>query len=84
MLRGEICLTDLSELSGSWTGAGGWVRLRRTRGLKQSAFRAQLPGLVLADDSGLEVDSLGGAPGVFSARYAGCQARRMRRIGRSC
>lgn len=32
------------------------------------------PGLLFADDSGLEVEALGGAPGVYSARFAGPNA----------
>ncbi len=39
--------------------------------LKAVEISKTTSGLVLADDSGLEVDALGGEPGVYSARYAG-------------
>src|ERR1700761_6821242 len=39
--------------------------------IKAAAYSLASPGLlVFADDSGLEIDALGGAPGVRSARFA--------------
>lgn len=44
---------------------------KENAGLKAEAYAAESRLLTLADDSGLEVDALGGEPGVLSARYAG-------------
>ncbi|MDA8291210.1 MAG: non-canonical purine NTP pyrophosphatase [Actinomycetota bacterium] len=56
---------DVAETSDSLEGNAA---------LKASALRAATGTGAVADDSGLEVDALGGAPGVRSARYAGPRA----------
>ena len=48
--------------------------------LKASGYAKQSGLLTLADDSGLEVDALKGAPGVLSARYAGEGASDRQRV----
>lgn len=48
--------------------------------MKAEHYHARTGLLTLADDSGLEVDALGGAPGIYSARYAGEAASDAERV----
>jgi XTP/dITP diphosphohydrolase len=54
--------------------------LKENARLKATVLAARSQLLTLADDSGLEVDALGGEPGRLSARYAGDNASDKERI----
>lgn len=76
-LAGKLLGIDIEPLAGlksivapEETGATFEENAR----LKAAYYSRFAPGPLFADDSGLEVDALAGAPGVYSARYAGSNA----------
>ena len=63
--------SSLQEFASVGSAAEDGVTYAENAIAKARFYAAATGMLALADDSGLEVAALGGAPGVYSARYAG-------------
>jgi XTP/dITP diphosphohydrolase len=67
----RIALTSLAEIPQAIEVDETGTTFAENAALKATEQALHLKRWVLAEDSGLTVDALGGAPGVYSARYAG-------------
>jgi XTP/dITP diphosphohydrolase len=74
MLGQQWTVLDLSTLPDAPEIEETGVTFQENAALKALAISQLSDELIVADDSGLEVDALQGAPGVYSARYAGKNA----------
>src|ERR1700704_6022656 len=72
LLGRNFVLRDLTSVPHAPAIVESGKTFKENATLKAVAVSKSFPDeIVIADDSGLEVKSLDGAPGVFSARYAG-------------
>ena len=71
LLGDDFQISDLSSLPPVEMPKETGTTFEQNAVLKAASVSKIVGQLVIADDSGLEVDALGGAPGIYSARYAG-------------
>jgi XTP/dITP diphosphohydrolase len=70
MLGEGVLVTDATEAGNLPEIEETGTTFEENSKLKAEGISLHVSGIVLADDSGLEVDALGKEPGVYSARYA--------------
>jgi XTP/dITP diphosphohydrolase len=73
-LRDSIQVEPLPDLASIAPPEETGVTFEENAVLKALYYSKYCDGYLFVDDSGLEVDALGGAPGVYSARFAGPNA----------
>jgi XTP/dITP diphosphohydrolase len=71
VLGGIVEIADPTELSLSPKNIKEGTSYAENALAKAKAYQDQFEGLICGEDSGLEVDALGGKPGPLSARYGG-------------
>lgn len=71
MLEGQWEVRDLSDFPQAPPVEETGTTFLENATLKAISASKVLPGIILADDSGLEVDALGGRPGVWSSSFGG-------------
>jgi len=71
LLGGQFEIADLSSFPAFEVPEETGSTFEQNAILKAVSVSKTINKLIVADDSGLEVDALGGKPGIYSARYAG-------------